>query len=213
MTARLFVTLALVLGAVALGEIIGPDGWRLYDDAAQLVAGAAAAVICLRAARGRTGIQRRWRLLVGAGLCTWTLFRLWWVVQDLLLPDRPATAVTDVGFLLLPLSLLLALLSAPYTRPRPVPTSPRRDQIALIIDSVLIAGSVLALIYSAVPDQVLHRAGQTPLLIGVAAAYPIADLILLTMVLLLLLTRPDSPAGRAPLAYAGLAVLSFGVTD
>ncbi len=213
MTARLFVTLTLVLGAVAIGEFVGPAGWRLYDDTTQLVAGTAAAVVCLRAARGRTGVQRRWRLLVGAGLAGWTLFRLWWVVQDVVLPDRPTTMVTDIGFLLLPLCLLVGLLNAPYTRPRPVPTSARRDQIALMIDSVLIAGSVLALVWSAVPDHVLDRAARTPLLMGVAAAYPIADLILLTMVVLLLLTRPDSPAGRAPLAYAGLAVVSFGVTD
>jgi diguanylate cyclase (GGDEF)-like protein len=47
----------------------------------------------------------------------------------------------------------------------------------------------------------------------VATAYPIADLLLLTMVVLLLATRPDSRAGRRPLYLIGLAIISFGVTD
>jgi len=213
MTARLFVTLALVLGAVALGEAVEPQGWRLYADVTQAIAGVVAAMICVGTARERTGVQRRWRMLAATGLAGWSLLRLWWLLQDIVLPARPAPSVADVGFLVLPLFLLLVLLNAPYARPRPVPTSAGRDQIALIIDSVLIAGSLLALAWSVIPDRVLDWVGREPLLAGFTAAYPIADLILFTMVVLLLVTRPFSPAGRVALAFGGLAVLSFGVTD
>ncbi|MEV4351888.1 bifunctional diguanylate cyclase/phosphodiesterase [Actinoplanes sp. NPDC049596] len=210
MTARLFVTLALVLGAVAAGELIGPPGWRLYEDCGQLIAGSAAAWVCFATARGRTGMHRRWRLFAGSGLAVWALVRLWWLVQELMVPGRPATDVSDVGFLVLPLCLLAALLYAPYTRPRPVPTSVRRDQIALLIDSVLISGSILALLWSTVP---FDWGGRTTAVIVVAAAYPVADLFLLTMTALLLLTRPASRTGRQPLVWGGLALLAFGVSD
>src|SRR5262245_41934432 len=129
MTARLFVTLTLVLGAVALGELVGPSGWRLTGDASQAIAGAAAAWVCLAAAARRTGLQRRWRRLVGLGLVGWTVMRLWWVVMDVVDPHRPATSAADFGFLVLPAGVLLALLIAPLSRPRPVPTSPRREQV------------------------------------------------------------------------------------
>ena len=161
MTARLFVTLALVLGVVAFGELVGPQGWRLYSDGAQLVVGAGAAWVCFAAARRRSGIQRQWRVLVGIGLTGWSLTRLWWLVQDAVLPSRPITAASDLGFFLLAACLLVALLLTPYTRPRPAPTSARRDQIALIIDSVLIAGSLLALAISALPDGIFDWDGQT----------------------------------------------------
>ncbi|WP_250036769.1 putative bifunctional diguanylate cyclase/phosphodiesterase [Paractinoplanes maris] len=213
MTARLFVTLAIVLGVTALGEVIEPQGWRVYTDAAQLVAGAAAASICFAAARGRSVLQRRWRVLMGLGLACWALIRLWWLVQDVMVPDRPVTMVSDIGFFVLPACFLVALLHAPYTRPRPVPTSARRDQIALMIDSVLIAGSLLALVWSAVPRDWFHWSGQPTGLIVTAAGYAIADLVLATMVTLLLLTRPDSRAARKPLALGGLALLAFGVSD
>ncbi len=213
MTARLFVTLAIVLGVVALGEFVEPQGWRVYADVTQLVVGAAAAAICLSAARSRAGLQRRWRQIVGVGLTGWALIRLWWVVQDVMVPDRAVTMVSDVGFFVLPASLMVALLLAPYTRPRSVPTSARRDQIALMIDSVLIAGSLLALAWSAIPTEWFHWAGQTTSLIVAAAAYPIVDLVLATMVVLLLLTRPDSRSARTPLTLGGLTVLALGVTD
>ncbi|GAA0511542.1 GGDEF-domain containing protein [Paractinoplanes deccanensis] len=199
MTARLLVTLALVLGAVAVGEIAGPPGWRLYEDSVQAVVGAAAAAVCLATARGRTGMHRRWRLFAGLGLAGWAVTRLLWAVQG------PA-----IDFFVLPICLLVALLYAPYTRPRPVPTSVRRDQIALLLDSLLISGSVLALLWSFMP---FDWDGQRTAEIAAAAAYPVADLFLLTMAVLLLVTRPGSRAGRQPLAWGGLALLAFGVSD
>ena len=203
MTARVFVTLALVLGAVALGEIVDS---RLLDDLTQMVAGAAAAWICFTAARGRTGVPRRWRLMGALGLGGWALVRLWWAVLDLTGDDRAVTP----GFLVLPVCILAGLLSSTATRPRPVPTSARRDQVALLLDSVLIAGSLFALAWSVLPDQFFHLDTTAE---QVAAAYPVADLFLITMVVLLLATRPDSRAGRRPLRLIGLALVAFGVSD
>jgi hypothetical protein len=162
MTARLFVTLTLVLGAVALGELVAPGGRRLYDDVAQMIVGGLAAWVCLMAARGRAGVQRHWRLLAAIGLAGWSLVRLGWALRDLAAPDRPVTSVDDIGFLILPACLLIGLLGAVHTRPRPVPTSPRRDQLALVLDSVLITGSLLALCWSVLPAPLLEHASGTP---------------------------------------------------
>ena len=153
------------------------------------IAGLAAAVACFVVARGRTGEQRRWRVLAGIGLAAWAVAGLWW----------PALALA------LPICLFLALLQAPYARLRSVPHSPLRDQIALVIDSVLISGSLLALLCTLLPERVVRP--------GLDAVYPTADLVLLTIVLLLLLTRPAAPIARVPLWLGGLAVLSFGVSD
>ncbi|MDI6101520.1 EAL domain-containing protein [Actinoplanes sp. NEAU-A12] len=209
-TARLIGTLALTLGVVAFGELVLSTP-RLYTDTAQLLAGLAAAAVCLAVGRRRGGLPRRWRLLAGSGLLVWSLNRLWWVVQDLAghLPVRagvdPPQAFTDLSLFVLPACMLVGLLGAVRTRPLPVPTSPVRDQLALLIDSVLITGSVFALTWSVLPG--VPSLGDRTLL------YLVVDLVLFTMVVLLLTTRPDSPAGRRPLRLVGSALLSFGVAD
>ncbi|MFI1992868.1 putative bifunctional diguanylate cyclase/phosphodiesterase [Actinoplanes sp. NPDC020271] len=202
-------TVALALAVVAVGELVGAP--RLYADTAQLAAGAIAAWACLIAARRRAGIPRNWRYLAAGGLVAWSAVRAWWVVQDLTGQDRVETpTVFDIGFVVLPACMLIGLLGVTRTRPRPVPTSPRRDQIALLIDSVLITGSVLALCWT---SSCLTAIADWKSLAWWAAAYPIADLVLFTMVVLLLTTRPDSPAGRRPLVLVGAALLAFGTAD
>ncbi|MFC3990233.1 putative bifunctional diguanylate cyclase/phosphodiesterase [Actinoplanes siamensis] len=202
-------TLALALAVVAVGELVGAP--RLYTDTAQLAAGAIAAWACLDSARRRIGIPRHWRFLAAGGLAAWSAGRLWWVIGDLAGRDRADhSSIFDIGFVVLPVCMLLGLLGATRTRPRPVPTSPRRDQIALLIDSVLIVGSVVALCWS---SACLSQIADWGALTWWAAAYPIADMVLVTMVVLLLTTRPDSPAGRRPLALIGAGLLAFGVAD
>jgi diguanylate cyclase (GGDEF)-like protein len=214
LTVRLPVTLALVAAVVAVGELAVPAGigQRLYHDAAQLAAGVVAVAICVAPGRGRAA--RWWLGPLLIGLTGWTLIRLWWLVQDVADAGRPPGAsVADVGFLALPLGVLLALLAATGALPRPAPTSSHRDRIVLVIDSVLITGSLLALAWSVVPGRVFRQAGESPLVIGVAAGYVIADLTLATMVALLLTTRPASRPGRVPLRLLGLGLVALGVSD
>ncbi|GGM97141.1 putative signal transduction protein with EAL and GGDEF domain [Actinoplanes campanulatus] len=195
------ITTALILALVAFGELVLGTP-RHFTATAQLTAGVVAATVCIAVGRGRTGFPRQWRLFAAAGLAVWTLTRVWWALGD------PPPAVYGLGYLVLPACMLLGLLGAVRTRPRPVPMSPLRDQIALVIDSALITGSVLALVWSVIPGDPLGDLTGTALL-----GYVIADLILLTMVALLLTTRPDSPAGRRPLRLVGVALVAFGVAD
>ncbi|GAA2705192.1 hypothetical protein Apa02nite_082870 [Actinoplanes palleronii] len=211
-TARLIGTLALTLAVVAVGELVGAP--RLYTDTAQLAAGAIAAWACLISARSRAGIPRHWRRLAAGGLAAWSSVRLWWVIQDLTGQDPFADrSIFDIGFVVLPGCMLIGLLTVVRTRPRPIPTSTRRDQVALLIDAVLITGSVLALGWSTVPATLLDRIAAWDTLAWWAAAYPIADLVLFAMVVLLLTTRPDSAAGRRPLVLIGAALVAFGTAD
>ena len=210
------VTLVLVVLVTAAGAFLVPEGsqQRLYNDLGQAIAGALTVWACLHTARSRAGVPRVWRLLIGVGAIGWTLARFWWVVQDIGSPERPpAVSLADVGFLTLPAGVILALLAAATRVSRPAPTSSRRDRIVLVLDSVLITGSVLALTWSAVPPRVFRTAGETPWVVGAATTYPILDIILATMALLLLTTRPAAPRTRVALRLVGLAMLAFGVSD
>jgi diguanylate cyclase (GGDEF)-like protein len=219
-TARLSVrmpaALALVAIVLAIGYLPAGSGRRLFDDVAQAVAGGVAAYVCFVAGRNRdrTAVARRWRLLAGIGLTGWALARLWWVVRDVLDPGRTGAAtVGDVGFLILPLFAFLGLLAAATSMRRPGPAPSPRDQVVLVIDAVLITGSLLALTWTALPGGVFNDAHRSAWVVGVAAVYPVADLILLMMAVLLLVTRPATRAGRVPLMLFAVAALALCWSD
>ncbi|MEV4638861.1 EAL domain-containing protein [Actinoplanes sp. NPDC049548] len=215
-SARLPVTLAVVAAVTAVGAWAVPAGagQRLYGDAAQFVAGALAAFACFHAARSHTGARILWRLLLGAALTTWALVRLWWTIRDVAGPlPTPAVTVADVALLTLPLLTFVALVAGSMALPRPAQASLRRDRTVLVIDSVLITGSLLAIVWSVLPDRPLDTAGRDPWVVAVAAAYPIVDLVLVVMGVLLLVTRPSSRAARAPLRLMVWAMLALGCSD
>ncbi|ROP33174.1 putative bifunctional diguanylate cyclase/phosphodiesterase [Couchioplanes caeruleus] len=216
LSARVPVTLGLVAAVTAVGTYAVPagSGQRFFTDAAQFAAGAFAAVVCFVAARDHAGARAHWRLILGTGLAAWTLARLWWTLWDVLEPDRaPAVTLADAGPLALPALIFVGLIAGSLALPRPVQASMRRDRTVLVIDSVLIAGSLLALIRSALPHGFLERAGQDPWTAGFTAAYPVADLVLVVMALLLLGTRPASRPGRVTLRLLVLAMLALGCSD
>ncbi|WP_246595307.1 putative bifunctional diguanylate cyclase/phosphodiesterase [Actinoplanes auranticolor] len=209
-------TLVLVAAVTAIGTYAVPAGagQRLFTDAAQCAAGVLAAVVCFAAGRDRSGHRRRWRILLGTGLAGFAVVRLWWTISDVLERTREVAAdLTDIGVLALPVFTVLALVAGSMALPRPVQASLRRDRIVLVIDSVLIAGSLLALVWSAVPRRIFDEVGENPWIVGFAAAYPVADLLIAVMVVLLLATRPASRAARVPLRLTALAMLALGVSD
>ncbi|WP_236718247.1 bifunctional diguanylate cyclase/phosphodiesterase [Actinoplanes sp. TFC3] len=214
LTLVLAVTGAVVVTLVGALAIPAGSGQRLYNDAAQLAAGALAAFVCLTAAREHRGLRSRWRTLLGFGLTGWTLARLWWVARDVLDPGR-ATGVgpADFGFLILPVCVFLALLAMSAALPRPVRASLPRDRVVLVIDSVLITGSLVALAWSALPHRVFREVGESPWAAGVAAAYPVADLVLIVMALLVLASRPTWRPARATLMLAVAGLVALGCSD
>ncbi|MFI5496121.1 putative bifunctional diguanylate cyclase/phosphodiesterase [Actinoplanes sp. NPDC051859] len=216
--ARLPVTLLAIAAVTILGTYAIPAGsaQRLYNDVAQCAAGAIATVVCFAAARDHSGARARWRVLLGAGLAAWTLVRLCWTVRDLLDPDRPPTlagTVADIGPLALPILAFVSLVAGSLALPRPVQASMRRDRTVLVIDSVLIGGSLLAVLRPALPESLLAAANHDPWAAGFAAAYPVADLLLVVMGLLLLVSRPSSRPGRGPLRLMVAAMLALGYSD
>jgi diguanylate cyclase (GGDEF)-like protein len=96
---------------------------------------------------------------------------------------------------------------------RPSPASSVRDRIVLVIDSVLLAGSAAALVWTAIPAGLHRELDAHPWPARMVVAYVAADLILAMMVVLLLVTRPAPVSGRMPLRLAGSGIAAFGVSD
>ena len=216
LTVRLAVTLALVAVVVAVGAggMLTGAGQRAWDNAAHVTAGAVAATVCFLAARPFTGPGRRWRMLMAVGLTGWTVGRLVCSIQDTFDAGRPpAVTLADPGLLTWPVCALLALLAVAGGLRRPTPMTPGRDRVELVLDSVLVTGSLLALTWSTVLGPVTRAGEENPVTFAAALAYPVSGLVLTTMVALLLTTRPASRPSRLPVLLAGAGLLAFTVSD
>ncbi|HET9517736.1 MAG TPA: diguanylate cyclase, partial [Actinoplanes sp.] len=200
-----------VLVAITASGLVTAGTGRLIDNLTQLAAGALAAAVCLRTARGATGRPRRWRRLMGIGMAGWTAGQLLTAYADIAAPGhRSAPSWADTGFLILPLSALAALLVVAAGLPRPTPTSPRRDLVVLVLDSVLVTGSLLAIAWSTLLGG---GSWAAPPAFVAALAYPVGYLVLATMAGLIVITRPAAGPLRLPMALVGAGLLAFAGSD
>jgi signal transduction histidine kinase len=196
------------------GGLGGPLA-QAFDDLAIAAAALGAGFACLHSAnRGQYGfgrawtiaLRRAWRLLGGAAL-SWGAGRLIWTWLDLSGGFSAAFPSPADAFFLAAIPLLAAGVLA-------WPTAPVRPlaQVRTLLDGLLIASSLLFASWALVLGAAYRAGGQHLLLPRmIAVAYPIGDLVLLTIALSVL-TRTRGRAIIQP-ALLTLTILSMGVAD
>jgi signal transduction histidine kinase len=196
------------------GGLGGPVA-QAFDDLAIAAAALGAGFACLHSAnRGQYGFGRAWTIalrrawrLLGAAALSWGAGRLIWTWLDLSGGFSAAFPSPADAFFLAAIPLLAAGVLA-------WPTAPVRPlaQVRTLLDGLLIASSLLFASWALVLGPA-YRAGGQHLLLSrmIAVAYPIGDLVLLTIALSVL-TRTRGRAIIQP-ALLTLTILSMGVAD
>jgi len=209
-TRRLVDAGLMLVAAVAVGWTQGHWfrglGTRIFLDAVTALAAAAAAAACLWRAQRIVPVRRApWRLW-GAGCACWAAGQLAYSVLDVVTPGAPhSPSWADALFLaILPLWSfgILALL---------VGSTANASRLRTLLDGLLIGASILFIAQAFVlrPLLVAHPAGALGPL--VALAYPLGDLTLVTLLLLVASRVP--PSTQRVLAWFGVAVLFLAVGD
>jgi diguanylate cyclase (GGDEF)-like protein len=180
-----------------LGLATGSRAAIVVDDLGNLLSPLIAALACLLAARRCTGrLRTSWHLL-SAYAATWALGQLAWVwyevVRDV---PVPFPGLPDVGYVASVVFVLGALLAHP--------DAPRLTSgaLRLTIDAVLVGASLLALSWRLALGDAYRSMGAHGLAQVLGLAYPVLDVIVLT-VLLLVAIRPRTGLGRPFLLVAG----------
>lgn len=159
----------------------GARSVETFDDVVTALAAFAAAVLCgASARRGEDGLDRRFWWLLSAACGAWTFAEVVWAVYDLVLNvSVPVPSWADLGYLsAIPLAVA-ALLSHPALRRRHN-HSPRRLAVNLL-DGLLVASSFVFLSWSLVLGPLWHRTDLSKLGGIVAVAYPVGDLVMATL--------------------------------
>ncbi len=186
----------------------------LAVDAATAAASGSAAVACFRAAaRGQYGFGRAWTIamrralrFLGAAAAAWGLGHLLRLCLTLVDGRHPPFPGPGDAFLLSAIALAaLGLLS--------YPTAPVRalSQVRTLLDGLLIAASLLLVCWATVLGPV-YRAGGGPVLPrAIGLAYPLGDIVIMTIALSLL-ARARGHGTLQPILLA-VATVAISVAD
>ena len=211
----LAIAVAGVFGAVGLGGsgLLNPWWSQFVDDLAQFGAGLAATLTCWITARRHTGAQRRWRLWMGTGACGWMIGQFIWSWYQLFRDDAlPSPSLADAGYLILPVFALPALIALAGDRP-PAEGGPRRlaAQLVMVLDGLIVVGALFVLTWATSLGAVVRAGAGTTFAYTVAIAYPVTDL-LLTVIVILLLAR-SAAVNRRQLSILGIGLFCLSFSD
>ncbi|HZC51143.1 MAG TPA: GGDEF domain-containing protein [Mycobacterium sp.] len=188
------------------------QGWggaftaKAADDLGQLFFAGLASVCALRAAARNAGRARGSWLALGVGLAAWAAGELMWCYYDLW-PDVnhvPFPSVADAGFLLFPIGAGLALLLFPAARGG-------QSRGRLILDGALVAGSLFVVSWVSALGDVYSARSDGDLAFMVSLAYPVADLVIMTMAIVVLARART--AHRLSLVLLSAGIMLMAVSD
>jgi diguanylate cyclase (GGDEF)-like protein len=216
--------LALIGGAVVVvlvadsSGLFPPRAALIIDDSAQLAAGVFASVCCAVGSSWVRGAERTWRRLMAIAMAGWSVGQLLWSWYQIVdHQPLPSPSAADVGYLCLPVFAVPALLviAADSRRRRPGrrPASVVPSWLVLVLDGLIVVGSMLILTWVSTLGAVVHAGGPSTMAFAVAVTYPLTDLLLVVMVILLLSTQPAPLRLRPQLVLLGLGLAGLAVSD
>ncbi|WP_395306945.1 bifunctional diguanylate cyclase/phosphodiesterase [Mycobacterium sp. AMU20-3851] len=157
---------------------------------------------CGHAARRHQGRQRTVWLWVTLGMVGYTAGSVIWAYHEWWRAESPFPTAGDIGYLMLPVAVCVALLLMPvgtsgYTHTR------------LALDGFIVAVAFFQIGWWTLLDPLVHAGGASRFAVGVALAYPVLDLGVLT-VAVLVLGRIHSTQHRAlALLVSGIALMAL----
>jgi diguanylate cyclase (GGDEF)-like protein/PAS domain S-box-containing protein len=195
---RLFAALGLaaIVSAVFLAWIRfkwgGPQGTVRFDDLGEAVIAYIAAAACAIAAiRHKRQTRLAWAL-IAASAFAWATGEVAWSYYELLRGQAvPFPSYADLGYLLaVPLAIVGIVL---------FPSAPTRltSRLRTIVDGLLIAASLLIISWATVLGPVYRAASGHWLSDLIGLAYPIGDVVIGTIVIMLAVGTPRG--SRVPL--------------
>jgi diguanylate cyclase (GGDEF)-like protein len=174
----IWLTVALWLALWQAHAVLAPglDAGPLLSRFAHDVVLAAGAALCLWAAIASPNRrERRAWLLIGLGVSAWTFGEIYYTAVLWTAEEIPIPSPADAGYLLFPPFMLAGVLALLRARTRDVPGTLWADGITA---ALAVSAASAALVFQTVSDSVSGQALE----VAVNLAYPLADLVLLGVI-------------------------------
>ncbi len=184
----------------------GATGAKAIDDLGQLAFAWLAALLCALTWRTSTGRRRLcWGALTVA-LGMWGAGQGVWCYYELMnSSSEPFPSLADAGFLVFPPAAMVALWCYPSAG------AGTRARARLVLDGSTVAASLFAISWTTALGAVYRGGGETAFAFTVSLAYPLADLALITVAILVL--ARSTAHRRLPLVLLSLGMGAMGFSD
>ena len=200
---------AAVAGAVFLAFVIWivsdvshGTSKAAIDDIVLLVLAVPAAVFSGIAARSAQGRLRLAWTAMTVGVVAWGIGEAIWTHYELVLNEVPFPSLADAAFLVFPAAACTALLLFPSEHTRLL-------QSRVLLDGLIVAGSLFLVSWVTILGP-LYTAGHTdPLGFVVSLAYPISDVVVLTLAAVVLVRANVEHRLELTLLTVALACIAF----
>ena len=168
-----------------------------------------AAGACLRRAWRLTGRLRQSWVLLGASCAAWGLGQIVWTIYETGLGrEVPFPSLADAGYLAaVPLAASGLLLM-------PAGSHSLAGWLRIILDGVMVALALFCTSWILVLGPLFAAGGDGPLATVLGLAYPVGDVVTITMLIFALLrAHHNGEASRHPLLLLGLGLGGIAVAD
>ncbi|MGX6603038.1 putative bifunctional diguanylate cyclase/phosphodiesterase [Micromonosporaceae bacterium Da 78-11] len=208
---RLCAVVAMIVVAFALllvTGIGGPDVLQVVSNFGLATAALCAAVACLLRARSFTGRARWGWALVGLGVLSWGLGQSCWVYLESVVGDEaPFPSTADLGYLGMVLLTPIGLLIMPSA------THALASRVRSVLDGLMVALSLMLTAWILVVAPLIEEGKDSPLALYVSLAYPLGDVVIVTMVVYMLALQRRRGRDFTRLALVGAGIGAFAVSD
>ncbi|MBB6097988.1 diguanylate cyclase (GGDEF)-like protein/PAS domain S-box-containing protein [Deinobacterium chartae] len=196
----------VLLHAVWVASLPTPGEVRtIISNSLFLIACLLVALLALGTARAQEKQRRIWNR-IAAGVIFWGVGTGIYFFLELTGIAAPFPSLADVFYLLLPVFFASAILRYPQEPFR------RREQLNLLLEIAIVVITVGLLLWQGYYAEVVHQYHGQLFALMVSSAYPLSDLVLLSLLLLVGLRQPLEVPRREGYAL-GVGLLLFVAAD
>jgi diguanylate cyclase len=198
------VTVGIAFAGIVIGQWASVATIEVVANYGLLVFAVFAAVCGSLAARSAKGRQRTAWICLTLGLAGWAAGSALWIFYENVLHQSPFPSLADLGYLLFPIGAGLAMVLFPVGYSG-------HSRIRFMFDGFIVAGALFEVSWVLVMNSVFEAGGTSGFAVGLSMAYPVLDIVILTMALLVLARARTGH--RTTLALLTTAVILMALSD
>lgn len=188
---------AWIVGGLSQGMAL-----KVVDDIVFVVLTIPSAVLAGLAARSTGGRLRAAWIAMAIGLAGWAIGDILWAYYELVLDEVPFPSIADAAYLVMPVGFCVALLLFPAER-----SGQFRGR--MLLDGVIVAGSLFLVSWVTILSSLYQADADTMLSLVISLAYPISDVVILTMAAIALMRAAPEQRLVLTLLTAGIACIAL----